>query len=40
VAAGQHVAVWDARQSHSGVYILAMQIDGKSAWSGTIVVQR
>ena len=40
VAAGMHAAVWDARQAHSGVYILAMQIGGKSAWSGTIVVHR
>ena len=40
VAAGVHGAVWDARQAHSGVYVLAMQVGGKSAWSGTIVVHR
>jgi len=40
VAAGRHDAVWNAGKAHPGVYILALQIDGKSAWSGTIVVQR
>jgi len=40
VPAGRHEAVWDASSAHSGVYILSVQIQGQSGWSGTVAVQR
>ncbi len=40
VSAGQHEATWDAKSAPPGMYALSMEIDGRMAWSGRIIVGR
>jgi len=40
VPPGFHEAVWDTRQTHAGVYVLSMEIDGRQVWSGNVLVGR
>jgi len=38
VAAGDHTASWNA--GHAGVYTVAMDVDGRQAWTGSVFVGR
>jgi hypothetical protein len=38
VSAGQHEAVWDAKQVPAGVYACRMAIDGWDEWAGKIII--
>jgi non-reducing end alpha-L-arabinofuranosidase len=40
VAAGSHVATWDARQIHNGMYTLLMETGSGEVWSGKVLVGR
>ncbi len=40
IPAGQHEAVWNARQVPAGVYVWRIAMDGRDAWSGKIVIER
>jgi len=40
VPSGFHEAVWDTRQTHPGVYVLSMELEGRQVWSGNILVGR
>jgi hypothetical protein len=36
--AGRHEAYWDARRVPAGVYVCTVEMDGREAWAGKIVV--
>ncbi len=40
IPAGQHQAVWNARQVPAGVYVWRIAMDGRDGWSGKIVIER
>jgi hypothetical protein len=40
VSAGHHDATWDASRLRSGVYTLALELDGVKAWSESVLIGR
>ena len=40
VASGEHQATWDAKQMHSGIYAIVMEVGGSRVWSGNVIVGR
>jgi hypothetical protein len=38
VSAGQHEAVWDAKQVPAGLYVCRIAIDGRDEWTGKIII--
>lgn len=40
VSAGRHDATWNAKQMHTGIYALVMEVEGANVWSGNVIVGR
>jgi len=40
LSAGAHEAVWDAKSARPGLYAVAMEVEGRVAWSGKVIVGR
>jgi non-reducing end alpha-L-arabinofuranosidase len=40
VESGRHEATWNAKQVHSGIYAVVMEVDGAKVWSGNAIIGR